>query len=116
LLQELANRRVLRTVRDGKRNVVRTGDGCQGRGSRRIVGGRDRGQGALPDDHRMHELDCDVGGVSRGCAGAKGDQRPATRERARHRMAGHRDLLLFGSDELGEDPLAFGHEPSKLPR
>ena len=68
----------------------------------------DRGQGALADDHRVHELDGGVGRVRRGGAGAERDQRPP-RENERHRVAGPGDAGRLSADELLH-ALALGDE------
>ena len=74
--------------------------------------GRDRRQGALADDHRVHELDGGVSCVGRRRAGPERDQRAAAREVARHRMTGAGQALGLALEEAADDPLPLGDRSS----
>jgi hypothetical protein len=78
-----------------------------------LAGERNRGQGALADDHRVHELHGDVPRVRAGCGrAADGDQPSAARKALRHPMAKLREPPALGLEEprvrlgpLGECPV-----------
>src|SRR5437764_119080 len=92
----LPSARTLPPTSSAPRGGGRVRDGvAAAEGHRDVVGSREerdprgvdaeRGQRALADDHRVHELDGDVADVgARGVAGAEGDEAPAAGEALGH--------------------------------